>query len=394
MSDAAGGQTGRAGLVATALLDWFAVRARDVPWRDEPDPYRVWVCEVMAQQTRMRTVRERLPEFFAAYPSLESLAASKPDELMRAWEGLGYYARARNLRRAAGRLVQAARGVSAQGEATEGEATAARLPSTVNALLELPGVGPYTAGAVASIAFGRPEPAVDGNARRVLSRLLDIENPTATRLDRAARALIAAADRQAVEAATPEPIADTSGRSSRAGDLNQAIMDLGGEICTPRSPRCEVCPVSTWCLARSRGTVAERPPRRNRPPLPHHDIGVTLVWRDDGRLFIQRRPAEGLLGGLWEFPGGKVQQGESPEAAAVRETREETGLEVKLRAPAGRVEHSYSHFRITLHAFHAERTGGRLRDGKQPRAWVSPARLREYAFPAANRRILDGLESG
>lgn len=348
------------------LLDWFAGQQRDVPWRDEDDPYRIWVCEVMAQQTRIQTVRERLPPFFAAYPTIEALAASDLDELMRAWEGLGYYARARNLRRAARRLVDAG-----------GEP--AVLPASVEELRALPGIGPYTAGALASIAFGRPEPAVDGNARRVLSRLFDLERPTATALDEAARSLIAAAD------------AGTAGAASRAGDVNQALMDLGGEVCTPRSPGCDSCPVAAHCLALERGTVPERPPRKMRGKTPHHDIAVALVWRDDGRLLIQRRPPEGLLGGLWEFPGGKVQADETPKQAAVRETREETGLDVRIREMAGRVDHAYSHFRITLHAFHAEPVGGRLAASDEPREWVRTADLADYAFPTANRRILDDL---
>lgn len=361
--------------VTRGLLAWFRARSRDIPWRDDPDPYRIWVCEVMAQQTRIGTVRERIPAFFAAFPTLESLASADPDELMRAWEGLGYYARARNLRRAAIGLVERA----------DAAGTPASLPTRASELRELPGVGPYTAGAVASIAFGRAEPAVDGNARRVLSRLFDLEDPTPARLDERARALISAAD--AADPARPEG-------ASRAGAVNQAIMDLGGEICTPRSPSCPDCPVSPYCLALERGTVAARPPRRTRARIPHHDIGVALIWDEGGRLFIQRRPARGLLGGLWEFPGGKVERGESPAKAAEREALEETGLRVQIGPTAGRVEHAYSHFRITLHAFHARVTGGRLRaDRDEPHAWVEPDDLDTYAFPAANRRLLAGLEA-
>lgn len=353
---------------AADLLAWFAARTRDVPGRFETDPYRIWVCEVMAQQTRIRTVRERVPEFLAAYPTLESLAESDPDELLRAWEGLGYYARARNLRRAARQLIE-------RGET--------RLPSETAALRLLPGIGPYTAGALASIAFGRAEPAVDGNARRVLARWFDLENPTMAVVEDRARMLIAEADAGLVE---DEP--------SYAGLLNQALMDLGGEVCTPRSPTCDVCPLETHCLALERGTVSERPPRKQRRTLPHQQIAVAIIWRDE-RLFIQRRPDDGLLGGLWEFPGGKIEPGESPEQAAVREVAEETGLRVRLLESAGTVNHAYSHFRITLHAFHAEieesspaLQAGELGSRVGRRRWVLPEELDDYAFPTANRKLL------
>ncbi len=356
---------------AADLLAWFTSRTRDIPWRSETDSYRIWVCEVMAQQTRIQTVRERLPEFLAAYPTLESLAESDQDELLRAWEGLGYYARARNLRRAACQLV-------ARGET--------RLPDNATSLRELPGIGPYTAGALASIAFGRPEPAVDGNARRVLSRLFDIEHPTMAVLEARARELIAEAD--------ADLLADTP---SRAGLLNQALMDLGGEVCTPRSPSCDSCPLAVHCLALNRGTVSERPARKERKPIPHHNIAVALIWQD-GRLFIQRRPDDGLLGGLWEFPGGKMESGESPEQAAVREVEEETGMQIRLGRALDPVDHAYSHFQITLHAFHAEIVeigAGPLHGAAEPNAsgqrWVLPEELDDYAFPTANRKLLVGF---
>ena len=371
---------GRETEIASGLLAWFGSRERDIPWRGETDAYRIWVCEVMAQQTRIQTVRERLPGFFGAYPTISSLAESDPDELMRAWEGLGYYARARNLREAARRLVDGAAGERPS------------LPTTAAGLRELPGIGPYTAGAIASIAFGRAEPAVDGNARRVLSRLYDLERPTPGTLEGLARGLIRAADAELADTRHARP----EGTGSLAGELNQAIMDLGGEMCTPRSPDCPHCPVAAYCLALARGTVGERPPSRSRGEIPHHDIGVALVWDDAGRLLIQRRPPEGLLGGLWEFPGGKVEEGEAPEDAAVRETREETGLTIRVRERADRVEHAYSHFRITLHAFHADVAGGELYAGPDapPRAWVDRSELDDYAFPAANRRVIEGLAAG
>lgn len=347
----------RLAAIARALLAWFAGRERDVPWRGESDPYRIWVAEVMAQQTRIGTVREYWGRFLQRYPTVEALAGADPDELMKAWEGLGYYTRARNLRRAAREVVAHYGG---------------RLPEDPAQLRSLPGIGPYTAAAVASLAFGRAEPAVDGNARRVLARLLDLASPTPRELESAARAILET-------------------HPDRAATLNQALMDLGGGICRPRGPRCPECPLRRLCLARRRGTTELRPAPRPRRRLPHRDVAVGLVWRE-GRLLIARRPPEGLLGGLWEFPGGKVERGETPPHAAQREIREELGMEVQIGEPVGRLEHAYSHFRITLHAFHARwRAGEPAPRTATAVAWVKPERLGEYAFPAANARIIELL---
>ena len=349
---------------ARSLLEWFEGRERDVPGRNESDPYRIWVAEVMAQQTRIATVIPYYEAFLRHFPDVASLAAASRDDVLKAWEGLGYYGRARNLHRAAAEVRERFGG---------------RLPEDPEDLRSLPGVGPYTAGAIASIAFGRPEPAIDGNVRRVLSRLHDLENPTPTRLDHVARALIAAAPRS-------------------AGLLNQALMDLGSSVCTPRAPECGSCPVATWCAALENGTVALRPARRRRPPLPHHDIAAAVVWRGP-KLLIARRPEDGLLGGLWEFPGGKVEPGETPSEAARREVREELGVSVEVLDPLAVVRHAYSHFRITLHLFHARwidggpAAGGGGPGDHSPR-WVLPAELDRYAFPAANHAVIRQLVRG
>ncbi len=339
------------------LLDWFRTRDRDVPWRSEPDPYRIWIAEVMAQQTRIDTMRDYYQRFVAAFPDVESLAAAELDAVLKLWEGLGYYARARNLHRAAGQVV------SKHGGA---------LPSELNDLRALPGIGRYTAGAIASLAFGKPEPAVDGNARRVLARLFDIESASPTALDEAARRLIGPA---------PES----------AARINQALMDLGASVCTPAGPDCDACPLCGHCLALARGTVADRPPARKRREIPHFDIAVGVVWRA-GRVLVARRPESGLLGGLWEFPGGKIGAGETAPQAVVRELWEEMRIVVEVGEPIARVKHAYSHFRITLHAYHAAHTAGE----PQPHAatawlWAKPKDLGRLAFPAANLRILEAL---
>lgn len=353
------GDGDRAAGIADGLLEWYAPRERDVPGRGESDPYRVWVAEVMAQQTRLSTVADYYGPFLERFPDVESLAGADLHDVLKEWEGLGFYARARRLHRAAREVVEEYGG---------------RLPADADRLQELPGVGPYTAGAVASIAFGEPEPAVDGNVRRGLARLFDLEDPARGELEARARSLLRAAS------------------DADPADVNQALMDLGAEVCTPRSPSCDTCPVEEHCLARARGTVADRPPSRPSRDLPHHDIAVGAVWDGRGRVLVDRRPPEGLLGGLWEFPGGKVEDGEEAEAALRRELREEMEIEVEVLGPLGTVEHAYSHFRITLHAYHALR----LRGEPTPRAatdwaWVRPGELDDLAFPAANVRLLERL---
>ena len=349
---------------ARSLLEWFRERKRDVPGRNESDPYRIWVAEVMAQQTRIATVIPYYEAFLSRFPDVATLAASSRDDVLKAWEGLGYYGRARNLHRAAGQVRERFGG---------------RLPEDPEDLRSLPGVGPYTAGAIASIAFGRPEPAIDGNVRRVLSRLYDIENPTPARLDILARELIA----------------DAAGA---AGLLNQGLMDLGSSVCTPQAPDCGDCPVASWCAALQNGTVALRPARKRRAALPHQDIAAAVVWRGP-RLLIARRPEDGLLGGLWEFPGGKVEPGETPAEAASREVSEELGVSVEVLDTLAVVRHAYSHFRITLHLFHARWINGgpaaeQAGPGNDSPRWVLPAELRRYAFPAANHAVIRQLARG
>lgn len=347
------------GRVTAALLAWFAGWERDIPWRDESDPYRIWVAEIMAQQTRIETVRPYYARFLDRFPTLEALARAELGEVLRVWEGLGYYGRARNLHRAARDLV-----------ARRGGA----LPEEPGELRRLPGIGPYTAGAIASLAFGRPEPAVDGNARRVLSRLFDLAAPSRGALEEAARGLLEACP------------------GSAAG-LNQALMDLGASVCTPRSPACPRCPLRPSCLAHARGTVDARPPPRPGRELPHHDVAVGIVWKG-GKTLIQRRPETGLLGGLWEFPGGKVEPGETPGEAVRREIREELGIEVRVEDPLDPFDHAYSHFRVTLHPFHAPWVAGEPEPGTATAwSWVRPETLGEYPFPAANRRIIQSLRA-
>lgn len=317
-----------AAALATArstLLAWYAAGRRDLPWRAaRADPYAVWVSEIMLQQTQVATALPYYQRWMARFPDVASLAAAPLDDVLSAWQGLGYYARARNLH-AAARAVVAEHG--------------GRLPATAAALRALPGIGEYTAAAVASIAFGEPVAAVDGNIERVMARWHGIADDVGRAAGR--RAVRAAAARWVVG---PAP-----------GDVNQALMELGATVCTPRGPRCGECPIAPGCAARLGGRP-EGLPVKARPAAARHAAAVALVVRDrDGRWLVARRPARGLLGGLWEFPLAHVAMmldgapGETPDlAAAAAMARARLGLAVTARAVLPAVEHAFSHRRLSV----------------------------------------------
>jgi A/G-specific adenine glycosylase len=342
------------------LLEWYGRNARRLPWRGVSDPYAVWVSEVMLQQTQVETVMPYYQRWMERFPDIHFLAAASEQEVLAAWEGLGYYARARNLWHAARRLV---------------ESGGARLPDDPHELEKLPGIGRYTAGAIASIAFGADAPVLDGNIKRVLSRVYDLELP----IDR------------------PEglkrlwELASGALTPGRAGDQNQALMDLGSLICLAREPKCDDCPLESLCLAKRNGTQAKRPLRNLRRAIPHITVAAAVIWREE-RVLIARRPSRGLLGGLWEFPGGKQQSGESLPEALEREIAEELDTGVEVGPELGVYQHAYTHFRVTLHAFNCHLTGNEPRPLEASElAWVKPTDLSRYPMGNIDRRISNDL---
>ncbi len=353
--------------VRQALLAWHARARRDLPWRRSSDPYAIWVAEVMLQQTQVRTVISYYTRFLARFPDLRSLAAAPIDAVLKAWEGLGYYARARNLHRAAREVLRAHGG---------------SLPADRVSLERLPGIGPYTAGAIASIAFGADEPVLDGNATRVLCRAFGIEEdprkaPAKDRLWELARALLP---------------------TGEAGRFNEALMDLGATVCTPRAPHCTGCPLRARCTAQREARQEALPARSPRRPIPHHDVVAGLVWdrprSPEAHLLVTKRRPEDMLGGLWEFPGGKVKPGETLAQALARELDEELAIKVAVGEPFMTVKHAYTHFRITLHALHCQHVGGTPQAiGCAAWRFVHPRDLDRYAFPAADRRLIDALRA-
>jgi A/G-specific adenine glycosylase len=341
-----------------SLLAWYDEHRRDLPWRGERDPYRIWVSEVMLQQTQVVTVIPYYHAFLERFPTLADLAAASLDDVLKAWEGMGYYARARNLH-AAARCIVADHG--------------GRIPDRYSALRRLPGLGDYTAAAVASIAFGETVAAVDGNVKRVLARLEaitdDVSLSTTTRRLRALACQLLPSD--------------------RPGDFNQALMELGALVCIPQSPACPACPWQDDCRGRAAGIQATLPRRRARAALPHVTVTAGVVRHPDGRVLIAQRKPTAMLGGLWEFPGGKCLDDEPLADCLRREVREELGIEIEVGQRLTILRHSYTHFRISLHVFECRFVGG------EPRAidcadwrWAEVADLDDYAFPVTDRKIV------
>lgn len=363
--------TGHGAPFAAILLAWYDRAAADLPWRTppgaaSPDParaYAVWLSEIMLQQTQVETVKPYFLRFVAAYPTVESLAATPLDEVLKLWEGLGYYSRARNLHRAAQIIASEMGG---------------QFPETVEGLRALPGVGRYSAGAIASIAYGAPAPVLDGNVIRVFARVTDLPEDVTAASTQAALWKLA-------EDWLPQ---------ARPGDYNQALMELGRTICTPRNPRCADCPIAGHCLAYARSTQALRPVKRARAQTPHHLVTAGLIWNERGQLLIAQRPLDGLLGGLWEFPGGKLEPGETLEDCLRRELREELAIEVNVGELFCVVRHAFTHFSITLHAYTCRhRSGEPQLLGAQAVAWVTLDEMEGYAFGKADRQVIAQLRA-
>lgn len=316
----------------------------------------------MLQQTQVVTVVPYYERFLRRFPTVESLARARLDTILKMWEGLGYYSRARNLHHAAREVVSRFGG---------------RFPQTAAELLTLPGIGRYTAGAISSNAFDERVPIVDGNIERVLCRVFRIRGYPK---DSAVQKELWSVAEELVPARTP-------------GLFNQALMELGAEVCTPRNPQCDDCPLSRTCRAKQHGEQLTLPQRKAKKPLPGHTVVVAVI-RKAGRVLIDKRKPDGLLGGLWEFPGGKREPHESLEAALLREVREELAFEIRVDRPLTIVDHTYSHFRVRIHAFECTWLSG------EPRCiacddlkWVRPADLTRYAFPAANHKIIQALRA-
>ncbi len=339
------------------LSRWYDKNHRLLPWRETDDPYLIWVSEVMLQQTQVNTVIPYYTNFIRLFPEVSRLAASDLQKVLKAWEGLGYYARARNFHRASRILMAENKG---------------QVPDQPIDFQKLPGVGDYIAAAVQSIAFHHPLPVVDGNVKRVLARLFQINDPVN---HSSAHSIFKSAAMTLLDIRHP-------------GNFNQAMMELGALICSPKKPGCRDCAVSVFCKAFQDHHVSEYPKRLKRKPSPEYHIAVGIVRKNSKFLITQRKP-EGLLGGLWEFPGGKVRKGESAEQACVREIKEEINLKIKIDSFFTRIKHAYTHFKIIMDVYYCSHVSGRVKlNGPVDFQWVTRNQIRKYPFPGANLKFI------
>ncbi|MGB5971718.1 MAG: A/G-specific adenine glycosylase, partial [Nodosilinea sp.] len=344
-----------------ALLRWYGDQGRTLPWRNIDNPYAIWVSEMMLQQTQVKTVLPYYHRWLEQFPTVETLAAAGLQTVLKAWEGLGYYARARNLHRAAQHIMSEHSG---------------KIPGDFEALIVLPGVGKTTAGGILSSAFNLPHAILDGNVKRVLARLTALPVPPAKALN----------DLWQLSEHLLDP--------KHPRDFNQALMDLGATLCTRRRPQCPRCPWQAHCQAYNRSIQSELPMSETKGPLPHKHVGVAVIWNDQQQILIDRRKQEGLLGGLWEFPGGKIEPGETVEACIAREIQEELGIEVAVGDRLCTVTHAYSHFKVTLNVHHCKHLSGEPQPIECDEVrWVTLDTIEEFPFPKANIQIIDALRA-
>ncbi len=343
-----------------SLLIWYDQNARQLPWRNHIDPYAIWVSEIMLQQTRVEAVIPFFNRWMQTFPDITSLANANLQDVLKLWEGLGYYNRARNLHGAAKIIMLSFDG---------------KLPENVNDLESLPGIGKYTAGAIASMAFGQNAAALDGNIRRVLARVFNLEIPARS----------PAGEKELWR------LAEEHLPPGRAGDFNQAIMDLGASICLPRNPQCLLCPLQKLCLSLNLGVQEQRPILPQKKKIPHYVVTAAIIQRNN-MFLIAQRPGTGLLAGMWEFPGGKLETEETLEQSLTREIQEELNCKIDVGEPFGVYQHAFTHFRITLHAFFCKIIEGEPFpvEAKQI-AWVEASALKDYPMGKVDRQISRNL---
>ena len=343
------------------ILDWYREHKREMPWRETKDSYKIWISEIMLQQTRVDQVWPYFERFISQFPTVFDLAKTDQQSVLKAWEGLGYYSRARNLHATSKSIVEDYGGT---------------LPEDYDEIIKLKGIGPYTAAAITSIAFGKPNAVVDGNVIRIVTRYFGIEEDV-----RSSRT------KKQVQEHVNELISQ-----EYPAEFNQGLMEIGSVICKPSNPDCLNCPIQARCVATKTAKTDFIPYKSPAKKKPHKHIGVGIIQREDGKVLIALRPEDVMLGGLWEFPGGKQEEGETIQQTVERELKEELGVEVHACKEFMKLKHIYSHFSITLQAFHCNLISGKPHPkSSQEIRWVDIAELEQFPFPKANKQLTEKL---
>ena len=339
------------------VISWYIENKRPLLFRDSKDPYKIWLSEIMLQQTQVRTVLPYYKKWIKKFPTLKTVSLSNIDSLLKLWEGLGYYKRCINFYKASKIVIDIYNG---------------KIPDKKKEFLALPGVGEYTASAVLSIAFSKPFHVLDGNVKRVMSRVLGIKELSNFNLKKINKFL------------------EQSICKSRPGDFNQGLMEIGALVCRPINPKCDECPLSENCCALANGHPENFPSKKTRKPRPKYDVVVAIIWRDN-KFYIQKREKDKMLGGLWEFPGGVVNKGEDPKLFLKHKVFKECGTDLKILKKAGIVDHAYSHFTIKLCGYFCLEKNLPIKE-KANRKWILKKNIKDYPFPKANHKLFRQFE--
>ena len=340
------------------VLKWYKENNQNYPWRNTSNPYHIWLSEIMLQQTQAQTVIPYYNNWLQKFPSIASVANAPLDSILKAWEGLGYYARARNFHKACAILHQK---------------NIHTVPNQLDEFIKLPGVGEYTAAAVLSIAYNQPYPAIDTNFIRIFSRIkeINLHFPQSKKI--------------ILEYVLNDFLYNSP------GNFNQSMMDFGRFVCTNSRPKCHICVINKYCNAFVNNTVNKFPLKLKKTKKPHHNVAVGIVWKNN-KILITKRPSSGLLGGLWEFPGGKVLPNEKPQDCVAREIKEELSLEINVQKKLHQIQHAYSHFSISLAAYKCKLIKGTPQlIGCADYRWINPKDINRFAFPRANHKLFNKI---
>jgi len=342
-----------------SLIDWYDLNKKSMPWRKNKDPYRIWISEVMLQQTQVSTVIPYYNKWMKRFPTIKSVSEAKVDDILKLWEGLGYYRRAHNIKKSCEIVVDDLK---------------ARLPNDEK-FKDLPGVGDYIYAAVMSIAFNKAIPVIDGNVKRVCSRFWETDFSNTKSLKNLQSKLLKCISKD------------------RPGCFNQALMDLGREICKPKNPICGKCPIISLCKAFKNNSISDYPIKKKVKNIPLFDVVVGYIENQQKKFIITKRPKDKMLGGLWELPGGKRESGESLKKGLVREIKEELSLNIKVDKKIGMIQHSYSHMKIKLHGYYCKVESGKIKlNASKQLEWINFSDINKYSFPMASHKLFKEME--